>query len=67
MKSALVATIAAGAVLCVSAIANAAMTPPTAVKTSVTKVQWYANKCSPGFHGINAPNGNGYRCVPDDQ
>ena len=23
--------------------------------------------CQAGWHAINAPNGNGYRCVPDDQ
>jgi hypothetical protein len=66
LKSALVAAIGAGAVLCVSAMANAAITPPHGFKTSATTVQWYADKCSPGFHGINAPNGNGYRCVPND-
>jgi hypothetical protein len=43
------------------------MAPPPVARTSATKVQWYVDKCSPGFHGINAPNGNGYRCVPDER
>ncbi|HEY1944913.1 MAG TPA: hypothetical protein VGH40_22595 [Roseiarcus sp.] len=58
---------AVGILLCVSTIAQAAMAPPPVARTSATKVQWYVDKCSPGFHGINAPNGNGYRCVPDER
>ena len=23
------------------------------------------NDCQPGFHGVPAPNGNGFRCVPN--
>jgi hypothetical protein len=29
------------------------------------EAQMYGWSCQPGWHAINAPNGNGYRCVPD--
>jgi hypothetical protein len=29
------------------------------------RAQMYGWTCQPGWHAINAPNGNGYRCVPD--
>ena len=64
----------AGAALWLCATAQAAMMAPpalhasaTATHTSVTRIQYYAGKCPPGFHGINAPNGNGYRCVPNER
>jgi hypothetical protein len=29
------------------------------------QAQMYGWTCQAGWHAINAPNGNGYRCVPD--
>jgi Spy/CpxP family protein refolding chaperone len=36
--------------------------------TSATnaKAQMYGWNCQPGWHAINYPSSNGYRCVPDN-
>ncbi len=74
LNFALTGGLGAGAALWLCATAQAAtMAPPaihawaTAPHTSATRIQWYADKCGPGYHGINAPNGNGYRCVPNER
>jgi hypothetical protein len=33
--------------------------------TPGANAQMHGWSCPPGWHAINAPNGNGYRCVPD--
>lgn len=64
---------AKGLVLGVSAVAllacasaEAAMTITPAGKMQSTTIQRVSHRCQPGFHSINWPNGNGYRCVEND-
>ncbi len=61
---------ARGLALCVSAIAlfacasaEAAMAIAPASQLRSTMIQRIDHRCQPGFHAVNWPNGNGYRCV----
>ena len=50
------------AVFSLAAPAEAGMTAAR-FKAASPAIQRVADRCQEGFHEINAPNGNGYRCV----
>jgi len=59
----LVALAGAGAALLAAAGILAAASLSSATNA---EAQMYGWSCQPGWHAINFPSGNGYRCVPDD-
>jgi putative intracellular protease/amidase len=59
----LIAVVSAGAALLVAAGILAAASLSSATNA---EAQMYGWSCQAGWHAINAPNGNGYRCVPDN-
>ena len=46
-----------------AAPAEAGMSIASLGKAPSSAIQRIADRCQVGFHEINAPNGNGYRCV----
>ena len=48
--------------VCLAAPAEAGMAVAH-IKAASPAIHRVADRCQEGFHEINAPNGNGYRCV----
>jgi Spy/CpxP family protein refolding chaperone len=58
-----IALIGAGAALLA---AVGILTAASLTSATNAEAQMYGWTCQPGWHAINAPTGNGYRCVPDN-
>ena len=53
------------AAFCLAAPAEAGMAVARFTAASPA-IQQVSDRCQEGFHEINAPNGNGYRCIQND-